>query len=787
MENSPLSGFSSYLSRLRDAALHYFNFEVYYNEKNIFNIYCPSSFSKKKLSLFLIIFSTYLFSQGWQWQNPYPQGNFQSDVWALDSSTIVALADYGTILKSTDGGTNWKIKYVGGDSIFYFRDLQFIGDIGWTVVGNYTTHRYIFKTTDRGDTWILNTKMDDQIESLYFIDENTGWLTGIDDSTLAGRIFKTNDGGKTWINLSPDSVGILSDIFFHDSLYGFVVGYSGLILRTTDGGENWQKQTSGDNIEYILGVQFIDRLTGWIIGNKNINSGFVRKTTDGGITWVLKLITVDEHIFKKFFFINNNDGFIPGLQGKIYTTRDGGDTWNIVSISPNKWLTSVHFSDQNNGWIVGDRGVIAKTSNGGTTWINVSRGIRDENLQSIIFIDTLTGWCISNKLDINGSILRTEDGGNIWIQQLTDTLVHFLSLDFISHTTGWAVGSQNWTKGVFYKTTDGGSNWARSFFNEYYMISSIDFIDDLTGWMIGSSGLNSYFLKTTDGGNTWNLQFEDSLYRNKRIKFFDYLNGWAVGWPSGGSRFVLRTTDGGLSWNAHHVDVEFPIYDVSFVSPLVGWAAGGTEIFYNEPGGGEGIISYTNDGGVNWQRQFYIARDAFTSLDFADDLNVWAVGYRGQIYNTINGGLNWTLQWVPTNASFYSVDFVNSSYGWICGDYGTIFKTHTGGQVNDINDEFQLNNAALEEFLLLQNYPNPFNSQTIIRYVLKQDQLVTLSVYDILGQCVKVLVNETQPSGEYSIPWDGSNANGIQVTSGVYFYIINIKSQFFVKKMLLIQ
>lgn len=73
-------------------------------------------------------------------------------------------------------------------------------------------------------------------------------------------------------------------------------------------------------------------------------------------------------------------------------------------------------------------------------------------------------------------------------------------------------------------------------------------------------------------------------------------------------------------------------------------------------------------------------------------------------------------------------------------------------------------------FFLDQNYPNPFNLQTEIRYGLPQDARVKLVIYNILGEKVRVLVDEYQPAGERNVVWDGKNDNGDVVASGIYLY-----------------
>jgi hypothetical protein len=69
---------------------------------------------------------------------------------------------------------------------------------------------------------------------------------------------------------------------------------------------------------------------------------------------------------------------------------------------------------------------------------------------------------------------------------------------------------------------------------------------------------------------------------------------------------------------------------------------------------------------------------------------------------------------------------------------------------------------------LFQNYPNPFNSTTIIQYQLPHTTFVTLKVYNILGQEVRILVDEVKQPGIYTLEWDGKNSQGCDVSAGLY-------------------
>jgi glucose/arabinose dehydrogenase len=87
-----------------------------------------------------------------------------------------------------------------------------------------------------------------------------------------------------------------------------------------------------------------------------------------------------------------------------------------------------------------------------------------------------------------------------------------------------------------------------------------------------------------------------------------------------------------------------------------------------------------------------------------------------------------------------------------------------------------------ETFLLEQNYPNPFNPKTVINYQVSKKGIVTLKVFDVLGNEITTLVNEDKIAGSYSIEFDAS-----QLTSGIYFYKLTAEDFSSVRKMLLLK
>jgi flagellar hook assembly protein FlgD len=85
------------------------------------------------------------------------------------------------------------------------------------------------------------------------------------------------------------------------------------------------------------------------------------------------------------------------------------------------------------------------------------------------------------------------------------------------------------------------------------------------------------------------------------------------------------------------------------------------------------------------------------------------------------------------------------------------------------------------------NYPNPFNPETSIFYSVKGDAKVNVTIYNLLGQKVKTLVNGNTKSGNHSIKWNGKDDAGRNVTSGVYFYRMEAGKYTSTQKMILMK
>jgi hypothetical protein len=132
---------------------------------------------------------------------------------------------------------------------------------------------------------------------------------------------------------------------------------------------------------------------------------------------------------------------------------------------------------------------------------------------------------------------------------------------------------------------------------------------------------------------------------------------------------------------------------------------------------------------------------------------------------------NWTD--VSNNVLIVLVDLENN---------GTIDDTlYLENQATGIGED-QGSIFSPNSYDLAQNYPNPFNSSTVIKYSILGEGLVTLKVFNIIGEEVATLVSEVKQAGSYQITF-----NSAQLPSGIYLYRIQSGSFIDTKKMILLK
>lgn len=220
------------------------------------------------------------------WTEIFLNNNYHpSDLFFLNSRIGWMSADNMRIFKTLDGGRSWEL-CIDETSYEYMSTLQsvhFVNEtvgyaVGWKYnLNNFSTSTLIIKTADGGLTWDYQTAgtQDFQLRSVFFINENTGWIVG-----EKGNIFKTTNGGASWIAQNSNTFSYLNSAHFYNDMIGWAVGSGGVILKTTDGGNNWILQNS-PTFESLFSVFLLNENIGYTCGL----NGTILKTTDGGAHW----------------------------------------------------------------------------------------------------------------------------------------------------------------------------------------------------------------------------------------------------------------------------------------------------------------------------------------------------------------------------------------------------------------------------------------------------------------------------------------------------------------------
>lgn len=294
--------------------------------------------------------------------------------------------------------------------------MYFINDnTGW-ITGDSSI---ILSTTNGGTNWTKNTYFGGgTLVSAYFKNQSTGIIGGYLSSHLNGFILKTTNGGNQWS--SSGFSGEPYDIFSFGGDTVWSSRHDGNVMRSTNMGNTWTSSFILQQLE-LYTVFFINNLTGWTGGAIYQQYAYIYKTTNGGISWFNQFITFNKH-FYSIYFVNDLTGFAATLGGSIYRTSNGGDDWLTVLSATNNTLYKIRFPDLDTGFAVGVNGRILKTANSGTNWnsqilpVGVSSSTTFLNVN---FRNPLLGWVIGD----GGTILKTTNSGNpVGIENITNKI-----------------------------------------------------------------------------------------------------------------------------------------------------------------------------------------------------------------------------------------------------------------------------------------------------------------------------------------------------------------------------
>ncbi|MFC2090497.1 YCF48-related protein [Bacteroidota bacterium] len=470
-----------------------------------------------------------------------------------------------------------------------------------------------------------------------------------------------------WQNPLPAGNSMNAISFFNNSK-AFIAGGKGMILKTEDGGANWDyKQICEENLSDIHMISSDVVVT---VGTNHT----IMRTSDGGSSWNEVYRDTNNYLIRDLHFVDEN-GWAVGDSGIILSTTDNGETWSKNKLPYNILLYAVHFTSDQHGWVSGwydgewftTDPVLFKTVDGGKTWTSVDAQAYSMPLKQVQFIDDNIGYIG----DGYQTLRKTTDGGLTWTTIALDIENDMMHFQFLDENNGWAIGgTQVGNSECIYKTTDGGQSWEKIKYGTRVYLSRVHAISTSEFWAIGWAGI---ILHSTDGGNTINLMSNAETYASQiyDIFFVDENHGWAAGVFGK----LHKTTNGGSTWTECYSG-SGSFHKVYFIDKEKGWAAGGSWT--------DAKILKTTDGGENWDLNYSSDIGRILNIYFSDENNGVAIGNKG-ILRTSDGGSTWTG--INTNdktynfgySCIYDLDTWYITYSYT-GEYNHMLYTKDGGQ-----------------------------------------------------------------------------------------------------------
>jgi len=509
---------------------------------------------------------------GANWIQVYAQvGGFINGMKMISAVNGYAFGDpvagVWTILTTIDGGTTWTqlpTAPVAATEDGRNNCMQVsLPDI-WYGTGQ----NKVYHSSNAGLTWssAVTTGITGQVTGLQFNSNLVGLVGG---ATMS----KTTDGGTTFALLAAPGTGTISGIKGTGNDYWFVRGTS--IYRSTDVGVSWlsvHTQTAAQND--ISLVNDGGCLTGWSAGT----TGTISKMTGTPVivscnfAWVNQTSTTTALLYS-VKAVSNTVGWTAGAGAVVRKTTDGGITW--VDGNPNPGVIvgdiyNIEAIDANTAWVTTSSTTtfIYKTTNGGVNWVQVYSQAGGF-INGIKMVTAVNGYAFGDPVASVWTILTTVDGGTTWTQLPTAPAAGAedgrnncmqVSLPDIWYGTG-----QN----KVYHSSNSGATWTNSVTTGITgQVAGIQFNTNMVG-LVGGATMS----KTTDGGTTWSLLAVPG-------------SGTISGIEGSGSDYwfvrgtgIYRTTDVGVTWNQVHTQTAAQ-NDISLVLDgsgcVTGWAAGTT-------------------------------------------------------------------------------------------------------------------------------------------------------------------------------------------------------------------
>ena len=524
------------------------------------------------------------------------------------------------------------------------------------------------------------------LNDVFFLNENLGWIVG-----SSGTVLKTTDGGLTW-EAPPDTLPVVAtmySIFFLDENVGFAGGFNDLLLKSTDGGLTWSEVTFESIGGDVRGIYFADENTGWVLSGTG-GGGQIMYTADGGASWTAQATESSINLKAMDFNSPGHGVCVGGKSGNfaLYYTTDG-QTWTkaptptgIPAVYSRTDIYGVGMASDTvacaTGWGSSAAGLqptfTLRTSDGGANWTYETQAEENRlynNMYDIEFKNELTGIAIGGSVYKGGVAYRTIDGGKTWQEIALPVGFSGRAISIVNDKICIVGGG-----GGIVVSNDGGNTWQLVTKIPSSTLYIIDKIGDNT---IIASGFYGLFMRSDDLGETWTTSYVADKNVCPTVSDLSFLDA-NTGFAAQRNRVVAKTTDGGKTWTQIMKDTMSTFvnnYGIQFLDANTGFVVG-------KCGSNVSAFYKTTDGGQTWSS--LIADPNLTNelntVYFFDENNGVVAGDESALAYTTDGGATWTKV-VPNNSpagvyDFEEIEFLNDSFG-LCGGEQLI-KSNDGGK-----------------------------------------------------------------------------------------------------------
>lgn len=217
-----------------------------------------------------------------------------------------------------------------------------------------------------------------------------------------GHVLLSEDGGASWAQARVPTRSMLTAVDFHDRELGWAVGHDSVILRTTDGGTNWERMYWAPEDEApFFDVWFEDESYGIAIGAY----GSFFETFDGGETWESRWISDDDWHLHQLASAADGTMYIAAEAGSVYRSDDGGESW-ITLPAPYEGSFFGILPVDGAVLLFGLRGHLYRSEDAGESWQEIETDTVAMLTDGIVMSD---GTIVI--VGLGGKVLRSTDGG----------------------------------------------------------------------------------------------------------------------------------------------------------------------------------------------------------------------------------------------------------------------------------------------------------------------------------------------------------------------------------------